>query len=39
MQSESDSHFDEALLEKYAVDQLSFGQTALIEEHLLMFRL
>ena len=36
MQSESDSHFDEALLEKYAVDQLSVGQTALIEEHLLM---
>jgi hypothetical protein len=36
MQSESDSHFDEALLEKYAVGQLSDGQTALIEEHLLM---
>jgi hypothetical protein len=36
MQAESDSHFAEALLEKYAVGCLSDGQTALIEEHLLI---
>lgn len=36
MQSESDSHFAEELLEKYSVGQVSNGQAALIEEHLLV---
>ena len=36
MQIASDSHFNEELLEKYAVGQLADGQDALIEEHLLM---
>jgi anti-sigma factor RsiW len=36
MQIESDSHFAEELLEKYAVGQLADGQDALIEEHLLI---
>jgi hypothetical protein len=34
--SESDSHLNEELLEKYAVGRLSDGQIAFIEEHLLI---